>query len=111
MSNLTFKKEIWSYGDAEAFLDGAKTRKLAHNTHVVRRSEDKIAVRYHDTDIVTYRRDSERIELYANGWVTRTTSERIHRLTPSTIEVRIKNGEFLVNGEAWDRWEPLIVHP
>jgi hypothetical protein len=79
-----------SYQEADEQLTGRchKRRKIANNTWLERRStnfdsdiedpDDEIAVRLHNTDVVTFRRDGA-ITLNTGGWFTVTTKERINR--------------------------------
>lgn len=80
-----------SYTEADAVLTGRckERRKVANNTWLERRShngdpDDEIAVRLHDTDVVTYRRDGA-ISLNTGGWFTVTTKARINEFTPFSI--------------------------
>lgn len=57
------------------------TRKLAHNTYLQFRDRDTIAIRLHQTDVVTLHRDNTVI-LNSGGWRTVTTKERINRYLP-----------------------------
>lgn len=55
-----------------------ESRKLRNNTYLIRRSETKIAVRLHSTDVVTFHADGS-IDLHDGGWCTVTTKDRINR--------------------------------
>lgn len=112
MSNLKFLATVKSYEDADKFLDGKQARRLGHNTYV-ERGDNVIAVRYHSTNIVTYV-PGDVIVLRANGWVTSTTANRMHMLTPDNVRIGRKQGEFLISdevgtNEAWDGYEPYTV--
>lgn len=56
-------------------------RKVANNTYAIRRDDDTIAIRLHETDVVTVTRDN-RVRLETGGWYTVTTKERINRYIP-----------------------------
>lgn len=73
-----------SYKECEKYLAGGRdknNRPLANNTRMERRP-NAITIRFHATDIVTYYADG-RIILNTGGWHTVTTSDRIHRFSPS----------------------------
>lgn len=53
------------------------SRKLRNNTYLIRRSDSKIAVRLHSTDVVTFHADGS-IDLHDGGWCTITTKDRIN---------------------------------
>lgn len=84
-----------SYTEADAQLTGRckERRKIANNTWLERRGDDAIAVRLHQTDVVTYRADGS-ITLDTGGWFTVTTKERMNRFTPFGISSR--RGEWQV---------------
>lgn len=63
---------------------GSKDRvKLDRNTYLERRADDKIAVRYHETDVVTY--TPLWIELDSGGWHTVSTMDRMRNHIPGDI--------------------------
>ena len=70
--------DIKNYDDAMDFLmeKDSLSRKVGHNTYVVSRSIDTVAIKYHDTDIVTYHRGG-RITFNDGGWDSVTTRERM----------------------------------
>lgn len=101
-----------SYTEADQLLQGRchKRRKIANNTWLERRpanyddgiedDDDEIAVRLHDTDIVTFRRDGA-ISLNTGGWFTVTTKERMNRFSPFGIgsvkgewQVSLRNPDY-----------------
>lgn len=55
-------------------------RKIANNTYAERRGE-AIAVRLHDTDVVTFHPNGD-IQLNTGGWFTVTTKERMNSMLP-----------------------------
>lgn len=119
MSNLTFKARVTDYESADAFLHGKGARKLAHNTWVERLDADRIAVRYHETHIVTYTRDLTSIALDGGGWVSVTTSRRMNMLTPEGVYVAKRGDDYKVDDSQskthgatmWDGVTPLVVWP
>jgi len=84
-----------SYNDADSELTGRckERRKVANNTWAERRPNGDIAIRLHDTDIVTYSPDGS-ITLNTGGWFTVTTKERMNRFT--TFGVSSVKGEWQV---------------
>jgi hypothetical protein len=84
-----------SYTDADAQLTGRckDRRKIANNTWLERRDDETIAVRLHQTDVVTYRADGS-ITLDTGGWFTVTTKDRMNRFSP--FGVHSVRGEWYV---------------
>ena len=84
-----------SYPEADAQLTGRckDRRKIANNTWLERRDDETIAVRLHQTDVVTYRADGS-ITLDTGGWFTVTTKDRMNRFTPFAVSSR--RGEWQV---------------
>lgn len=79
---------INSYEKAAKFLAGGKnpnSRKHANNTWIERRGEN-IAVRLHNTDVVTYKPDGG-FMLDTGGWHTVTTKDRINGYAPGRVRV------------------------
>lgn len=69
-----------SYSEAVEFLDGGRSktsRPIENNTRVERRGAD-VAIKLHDTDVVTYHEDGS-VTLNSGGWLTVTTKDRINR--------------------------------
>lgn len=90
------------------------SRKIANNTHAQRRGPDTIAVKLHDTDIVTHHRNGT-IVLNAGTWYTATTRERMNEYTPVAIQVLTERGRWLLtysikaNGlPNYDRTAPYV---
>jgi hypothetical protein len=69
---------------ASEFLGKKTSRPLENHTRIERRAENSIAIKYHDTDIVTYFPDG-RIIVNTGGWKTKTTKDRINRYTSFQI--------------------------
>lgn len=57
-------------------------RKLDNNTYAERRDGGAVAVRLHDTDVVTYNADGT-VTFDTGGWFTMTTKERMNYFGPS----------------------------
>lgn len=79
-----------SYEYAKKLLEG-RARKIANNTYLVERLHDKIAVRYHQTDVVTF---SDRATyLDTGGWKTTTTRDRVRNCG---IDLYVQDYEWFI---------------
>jgi|SRR5882724_8548968 len=72
-----------SFKEALEVLKGRDSRKLGNNTYLQKRGEN-IAVKLHQTDVVTYTPNGEVI-LSSGGWKTVTTKDRINQFSPVRI--------------------------
>lgn len=97
---------VRNYQQAKALIDlrarqGRDYAKLWHNVYLEPRFYDDtpgaIAVRYYQTDIVTFYPDG-RIELRCGGWQTVTTKQNINAFSPFTIYQ--EKGVWYVNTSA-----------
>jgi len=86
-----FNNQLYSYSDPqnykqlEHYLSKGRNkdnRPIANNTRVIRRSPTSIAIKLHDTDVLTFFED-ESIQLFTGGWKTVTTKDRINRFLPT----------------------------
>lgn len=75
-----------NFNKADTFLGSkaARTVKGKRSTQVVRLSPDEIALRYHGTSVVTWRRNGDVI-LRSNGFRTVTTKARINDAAPVRV--------------------------
>ena len=89
-----YKATFDSFTGADGFLGSRKAARVGHNTSVERRGDDRIAVRYHYTDVVTYNRDGSVI-LDNGGWATNTTRERLRSFSPVAV-FQARGREFWV---------------
>lgn len=89
-----------SFHDADKLLAGRcyDGRKVANNTYLERR-DGAIALRYHSTDVVTYRPDGALV-LDSGGWHTLTTKERINWALPAGLHLRQDKGRWYI-GRSW----------
>lgn len=99
--------EVKDFKSAAEFLSGGRSkdeRPLENNTRLVRRSETEIAVRLHETDVLTYHRNGNRT-LNSGGWLTVTTKDRINNYLGSVgIKVASDKGQwFLYRIPGWDK--------
>ena len=74
------------YQKLDALLGKRDSRKVGHNTYLKRRVDDGIAIRLHETDIVSFKSDGSRM-LNSNGWTTLTTRERMNRYLPDGMRI------------------------
>jgi hypothetical protein len=85
-------------------------RKLANNTYAERRELGAIAIRLHQTDIVTFYPDG-RIVANTGGWKTLTTKDRLNEYLP--VRIWQKSGRWLLgsNGSTIEFADGLTIHP
>ena len=72
-----------NFKEADTMLQGRskESRKLCNNTYLQRREDGSIAVRLHQTDVVTFNQDGSTV-LISGGWRTVTTKDRINSYLP-----------------------------
>ena len=101
-----------SYARATAELSKGRPkgqrRKINNNTYLERRDVNTVALKLHDTDIVTYHEDGT-VVLDTGGWKTLTTRDRMRTGLPEGFSMRQEKGQwFIVKGDPWDpsaqRW-------
>lgn len=99
MSNLSLKHTPQSFQQASEVLGGRDSLKIGHNTLLELRGADVYAT-YHGNDIVRYSADG----VFASwaGWVTSTTTNRLHMLAPARFN--ISKGEPCIDGKPVDDW-------
>lgn len=68
-----------NFEDAAEYLKKREKKKLCRNTWLVRNSDNEIAVRLHNTDIIRFQKVSDKMVLNANKYMTPTTKDRINR--------------------------------
>jgi len=61
-------------------------RPIANNTRVIKRTPTTIAIKLHNTDIITFFENGS-IQLNTDGWKTVTTKDRMSRFLPTGINV------------------------
>jgi len=102
-AQATGRADPRSYKEAAAILNGRDRRKLANNTWLERRNGEHIAVRLHQTDVVTYRVDGTTV-LDSGGWRTVTTKDRINRFGPQGARVWSDRGEWRIERTTTTPW-------
>ena len=92
---------VHCYGQACCLLADTRneTRKLANNTYLVPRGEN-VAVKLHNTDVVTFCADGS-IILDSGGWRTVTTKARINEYLPSGWRVFSDRGKWFLRCGSW----------
>lgn len=87
------------YKTASELIKGGRNgrKKLANNTYLMP-VKSGIAVRLHDTDIVTIHPNND-CTLNTGGWMTKTTKERISRYSP--VLIHQTNGIWYVKGQVF----------
>lgn len=98
---------IRSYAEAEAFLaaKGVDSRKVCgDNTYVERRGDD-IAIRLHQTDIITFlKAASPLIVLNTDGWHTLITRQRLEQFLPAPLTLYAFKGQWRIGLKDGQRW-------
>ncbi len=92
-----------AYAEADSKLQGrcAQRRKIANNTYLERRGED-IALRLHQTDVVTFHTDGT-ATFDTGGWFSMTTKSRMNDALPRGIVLSsIKGRWFFTYPGHWD---------
>lgn len=106
MSNIQFAARVTNFAEALAFLDGAWSKKIGYATKI-RRSRlypNLIELVHHDTGIITWEEGTDYAILYTDGYVSRTTANRLNYFTPDNYRVgsRITSHEEFYRVEALD---------
>jgi|TARA_R100000482_G_C5126517_1_gene149050 hypothetical protein len=90
---MKYKDVAYLFGRAR---DPSKGKPVTSNTRLFMLDGGKYALRYHDTDIITWYLDG-RILLCNGGWPTLSTHRNINRFTPQSIRVYAKDNKTEVN--------------
>ena len=104
MSNLKLPA-VTNLSSAWGWLDRNKGDHFAYRTSLrFTNGGCAITVRHHSTDIITYEGDGS-ITLNSGGWWSSTTRNRMDRLTPDWLRVRIRDFtlEVSVNGGPFEQ--------
>lgn len=116
MSNLN-THGVTDYDSALRFLDGEYSKTLCYATVLTHHSRNgMIAVSHHDTEIIRYYA-SGAVMIRSAGYLSRTTTYRLHRMTPSEVVVsgvRLDYGGMVTSpaycGPQSVQWK-LVVRP
>lgn len=96
MSNLN-THGVDNFETAQRFLGNKSARTLCFATTLTHESVGEpgvtaVTVRHHGSPIIRYFSDG-RVEIRNAGWLSATTTDRLHRMTPPTVRVsRAKGG-------------------
>ena len=85
-----------NYQEAAAQLTGrnSQRRKVGNNTYLERRGED-IALRLHNTDIITFHPNGD-TTLDTGGWTTVTTKARMNEFMPAGWYISQSKGQWYI---------------
>jgi hypothetical protein len=89
---------VTDYDSALEFLNGAKEKKIGHNTFVKLVRDEEICIVLHATEIVRYHPDKDMIDLWSDGWNSTITVHRMHAFTPDFIRVNKRSND---DGESY----------
>ena len=101
-----------NYRLADKLLQGRcrESRKLENNTYLQRRG-DNIAVKLHNTDVVTFAPNGD-VVLDSGGWLTSTTKDRMNKYLPGpgggSAHVWQKNGRWFCGDVAYA--DGMVIH-
>ena len=99
---------IKDYRSAEEYLNKGRSkeyRPLECKTSLTRLDNDDIAVKYHDTNVVTYHPDGS-ATLRSGGWMTKTTKQRMNDYTHYRIDA--DKGVWYVDGDVYQDGMTLL---
>jgi hypothetical protein len=95
------------YSAADAYLGPKADRPIANNTRLQRRDGGDIAVRLHETDVVTFHPDNSRT-LNSGGWRTPTTKDRINGFgLGGGVTLWQSRGRWTLQRRIGGEWQPL----
>lgn len=70
-----------TYNEATNKIGNRDSKKIGNNTYLVRRENGDLAVRLHNTDILTFRANGD-VVVKTDGWTSVTTKARINEHLP-----------------------------
>lgn len=90
---------IKSFAQADAYL-GRKTNRPLHGRYlrIYRSTRGSIVIQYHDTVIITYRKNGT-VKLHNGGWATRSTAWNISEYSP--VSISSLRGKWYANGKPY----------
>lgn len=103
-----------TYYEADRRLQGRckNSRRLENNTYLERRGENAIAVRFHATDVLTFRKDGS-WTASTGGWNTVTTRDRLSRYSPPGYSFGSDASQYgqgmVVYRHSPRMWTPLCI--
>lgn len=100
----------YSYLDTQLQGRNRNSRKLANNTYAERR-DSNIAIRLHQTDILTFKPDGE-IVTNTGGWFSSTTKARLNEFLPSGYRIYQNKGQWnWSDGQLFSSGDKLVPAP
>ena len=78
-----------------------ESRIVANNTFQYTTQEGDTVYRLHNTDIITYHADGERITLNTGGWKTPTTKDRMNKYLPAGHHIWQEEGIWYLHTPEW----------
>ncbi len=105
-ANGIHKNGVMDYQKADAILQGRnyRSKKLQNNTYLERIAGNAIAVRLHNTHIITLYDDNTAM-LDSGGWRTATTKDRLNQYG---FHVRQENSEWFYSGITGNMFAPSL---
>ena len=85
-----------TYVDLLDTLKKRTTKKLLNHTYAVRRENGRIAVRLHNTDVVTFDPNGD-VMIDTGGWKTVTTKSRMNQYLPHPLRVYARDFNWYVS--------------
>lgn len=96
-----------SYDNLLSTLKGRESKKIANNTYIVKR-DNNLAIRLHQTDVVTFTPNNDMI-LDSGGWMTATTKDRINNaINEAGKRINQKRGNWFIDGLKFQ--DGLTIH-
>lgn len=95
VSKLSLSHNNMNYDELDEFLGNKSERKVGHNTIIHKNYDGDIAIKYHNTDIVTINR-LDNLKLNNGGWETSTTKGRLNQLVPPNVSIYSEKGLWKV---------------
>jgi hypothetical protein len=95
------RADCFTYTAAENYLGSKDSRPIANNTRLEKLWSGNFGIRLHSTIVVEIGQSedgSSIYTLYAGGWYTVTTKDRINRFSPASVGSHIFNRAF---GSEW----------
>lgn len=102
-----------THAEAVATLGSRESKEVANNTRLHRREGGAVALRLHETDILTWRQNGDRV-LNSGGWKTATTKAR---LRDAGIDLYHHKNRWTIGGCEWTGGDFLlyadgmVLHP
>lgn len=83
-------------------------RKVGNNTYARILDDGAVAIRLHNTDVVTIHPDNT-VTLRTGGWQTSTTKDRINQYSPVRVYQRKYEWYITLNGKEYPFMEGMVV--